>query len=93
MVRLSLWFVALELEFRRSLRILLKRSVRSVLLGVEVRMGKKVCSRLVECQHITCEGARTGHTLWNQLCPFSSAGPGCLLSFLEAQAPEQSDGA
>ena len=42
MVRLSLWFVDLELAVRRSLRILVNRSARRVLLGVDVRIGKKV---------------------------------------------------
>lgn len=53
MVRLSLWFVDLELVFRRSLRILVKRSALRVLLGVDVRMGKNVWSKLVGCQRIT----------------------------------------
>ena len=42
MVRLSLWFVALELEIRRSLRILVKSSALRDLLGVDVRTGKNV---------------------------------------------------
>lgn len=42
MVPLSLWFVDLELVVRRSLTILVNRSARRVLLGVDVRIGKKV---------------------------------------------------
>ena len=47
MVRLSLWFVAFELEVRRSLRILPKSSVRRFLLGVDARTGKNVWSKLL----------------------------------------------
>jgi hypothetical protein len=50
MVRFNLWFVVFELELRRSLRILWNKKARRVLLGVEVRIGKKHFSRLPRCQ-------------------------------------------
>lgn len=40
------WFVAFALEERRSERILEKRSVRKLLLGVDTRIGKRVFSKL-----------------------------------------------
>jgi hypothetical protein len=89
MVRLSLWFVDLALEVRRSLRILVKSSVRNVLLGVDVRIGKKVFSKLKRYQYIILASSSISPTLWNQLCPFSSTAQDCPLSSLEAQAPGQ----
>jgi|FreactcultuFSWF8_1027224.scaffolds.fasta_scaffold00465_4 hypothetical protein len=46
MVRLSLWFVDLELEVRRSEMILVNRRVRRDLLGVSTSRGKRALSRL-----------------------------------------------
>jgi hypothetical protein len=63
MVRLSLWFVDLELEVRRSLRILVKSSARRVLLGVDVRTGKNVCSKLTDYQRSFLEIQLLSHTL------------------------------
>jgi hypothetical protein len=63
MVRLSLWFVDLELEVRRSLRILVKSSARRVLLGVDVRTGKNVRSKLTDYQRSFLEIQLLSHTL------------------------------
>lgn len=48
MVRLSRWFVVFELDSLRSLIILVYNNERSVLLGVDMRIGKRVVRRLVE---------------------------------------------
>ena len=42
MVRLRRWFVEFAFEVLKSERIFWKRSVRSDLLGVEMRIGKRV---------------------------------------------------
>lgn len=46
MVRLRRWLVALALEVRRSEMIFWKSSVLKDLLGVEMRIGKRVCKSL-----------------------------------------------
>lgn len=48
MVRLRRWFVEFAFAVLKSERIFWKRSVRSDLLGVEMRIGKRVCSSLHE---------------------------------------------
>ena len=45
-VRLRRWFVELAFDVLKSERIFWKRSVRSDLLGVEMRIGKRVCRSL-----------------------------------------------
>ena len=46
MVRLRRWFVEFAFDVLKSERIFWKRSVRSDLLGVEMRIGKRVCRSL-----------------------------------------------
>lgn len=46
MVRLRRWFVEFAFDVLKSERIFWKRSVRSDLLGVEMRIGKRACSSL-----------------------------------------------
>jgi hypothetical protein len=58
MARFSLWSVVFELDDRRSLRIFWNRNARRVLLGVDVSIGKKHCSRLFSDQFtVLCGGS------------------------------------